>query len=82
MTKKNVGEIAVLGSLILAIICTLASALWVYAGTYSKANNALNVAEEENERSHSNEREICGIRAEIKATHEDVLIIKKHVLER
>ena len=81
MTKRKVGEVAVVLTLLLAAICTLVSVVMSYAGTSNQTKQAIAVATEANTRSIANAGEICGIRAEVKATHEDVKIIKEHLLK-
>ena len=82
MTKRKVGEVAVVLTLLLAAICTLVSVIMSYAGTSNQSKQAIVVANEANTRSIANAGEISGIRAEVKATHEDVLIIKEHLINR
>jgi len=81
MTKKKVGEVAVVLTLLLAAICTLVSVVMSYAGTSNQSKQAMVIASGANIRSIANSGEICGLRAEVKATHEDVKIIKEHLLK-
>ena len=81
MTKNKVGRVAVWASIIITLVIAFASVIMSYAGTKQKADQAYGIAVKTEGRVQQVELSVSGLHAEVKSTHEDVKIIKEHLLK-
>lgn len=80
IVELDVGAIASIGTLMLALLCSIMTIIYKYSGTAQKTDRALELAISANDRSIINANEISSIKTIITSMYEDVKTIKNLIL--